>query len=106
MIFPGVVAIFSPRRKAFMSVIVIESRPLPRSRSTRRFSKPRSKFCPPESRVAARTSGFVAPKLEGDKASTNWRVGESSPRERGALEAWAASHVDQKALGATAQTVF
>ena len=46
-IVPGVVAMFSPRRKAFMSVSVIESLPFPRSRSTSKFSKPRSRFCPP-----------------------------------------------------------
>src|SRR5258707_15458509 len=73
---------FSPRRKAFRSVIVIASRPLPRSRSARRFSKPRSRFCPPDARVAVRTSGLVATKLEGDKASTNWRVEKTTPGAR------------------------
>src|SRR6516162_9088261 len=57
MTFPGAVAMFSPTRKAFISVIVIESRPLPRSRSTRRFSKPRSRFCPPDARVALAQPG-------------------------------------------------
>src|SRR5215472_13223750 len=52
MIFPGDVAIFSPKRKAFMSVMVIASRPPPRPRSSSKFSRPRSRFCPPDSRVA------------------------------------------------------
>ena len=62
---------FSPNLKASMSLMVMLSRPPPRSRSSSRFFKPLMRFSPPVSIVASTTAGFVMAKLAGDKALTN-----------------------------------
>ena len=71
---PGVVAMFSPSRNAFISVMVTLRRPFPRCRSSSKFVRPLSRFSPPVSIVFDNTSGFVAAKFEGANASTNCLV--------------------------------
>ncbi len=68
------VAMFSPTVNASVSVILMESLPLPRSRSSSRLSRPFTRFSPPDSMVVRSTSGLVMTKLDGAIASTNWRV--------------------------------
>ena len=71
---PGVTATFSPSLNFSRSVILIRSRPWPRSRSSSMFESPCTRFSPPVSTVRRATSGFVIAKLVGARASMNWRV--------------------------------
>src|SRR3546814_1798638 len=53
-----------PTSKAFSSTILIFSLPLPRSRSSSRFSRPFTRFSPLLSAVARSTSGLVSRKFD------------------------------------------
>ncbi len=80
MTLPGVVAMFTPSSKALESVIEIFSLPLPRSMSSSRLCRPRTRFWPPEAIVARNTSGLVSAKLVGENASMYCRVKKSTLR--------------------------
>ena len=75
---PGVVAMLTPSSKAFESVIEILSWPLPRSMSSSRLLRPRTRFWPPVATVSRNTSGLVSAKFDGASASMYWRVKKST----------------------------
>ncbi len=71
---PGIVATFFPSLKALSSVIEMRSCPPPFSMSASRLFRPRNRFCPPLAAVSRNTWGLVSRKLDGERASTYWRV--------------------------------
>ena len=77
---PGVVPMLTPSSNAFASVIEMRSWPLPRSMSSSRLLRPRTRFCPPDAIVSLNTSGLVSAKFDGASASMYWRVKKSTFR--------------------------